>query len=267
MLTLRDLQTAFREALLEENDRAIGAMAAEIAGDDRDARERLAIYRNNVFASLTDVLKEIFPAVVRIVDERFFSYAAHEFIASYPPQKPSLLEYGAQFADFIAGFSPARELTYLADVARFEWLMNAAAHAMDAEPAALDSLSHVAPEDAERLIFGLDPSIGYLASPFPIDAIWRANRSCDSGDVVIDLASGSVRLEISRRDGDVVFRKLDDPTFAFRQALATGAPLGSALERALTVDPEFSAADALGGLFAAGAIATLTTFSPMEHAP
>ena len=190
MLALRDLQRAFREALLEDNERAIDAMATEISDGGMSARERLAIYRNNVFASLTDVLKETFPAVVRIVDERFFSYAAHEFIAQHPPAKASLLEYGGEFADFLEAFPPARELAYLADVARFEWLMNTAAHATDAEPASVDALAQVSPENAERLMFRLDSSVGYLASPFPVDTIWRANRSCDSGDAVIDLASG-----------------------------------------------------------------------------
>lgn len=267
MLALRDLQTAFREALLEEDAPAVDAMAAEIADGGMLASERLAIYRNNVFASLTDVLKETFPAVVRLVDERFFSYAAHEFIARHPPLKPSLLEYGAGFPEFLAGFPPARELAYLADVARFEWLMNAAAHAMDCEPASVDALARVPPEDAERLTFRLDPSLGYLASPFPIDAIWRANRTCDSDHAVIDLDSGGVRLEVSRRDGDVVFRRLGDASFAFRQMLANGAPLGAALEYALVIDPEFSAADALGGIFAEGAIAEIILPPLMEPTP
>jgi hypothetical protein len=266
MLALRELQTAFREALLEDNERAIDAMAREISDAGMPARERLAIYRNNVFASLTDVLKQTFPAVVRIVDERFFSYAAHEFIAQHPPGKPSLLEYGGGFPHFLAAFPPARELAYLADVARFEWLMNMTAHAMDAELASVDALTQVAPEDAERLTFRLDPSLGYLASPFPVDAIWRANRSCDSGNAVIDLASGGVWLEVRRRDGDVVFRKLDEAPFAFRQALATDAPLGAALTRALTIDPGFSSSDALGALFAEGAIAAVTLPTLMEPA-
>jgi hypothetical protein len=201
------------------------------------------------------------------VDERFFSYAAHEFIAGHPPGRPSLTEYGGEFADFLATFPPVCEFAYLADVARFEWLMSRAAHATDAEAASVDALAQVAPEGAERLMFRLNPSLGYLASPFPVDAIWRANRSCDSGDAVIDLASGGVRLEVSRRDGDVVFRTLDEAAFAFRQALATDAPLGAALTRAFAIDPEFSASDALGALFAEGAIVAVTLPPLMEPAP
>jgi len=254
MLALSELQTAFRRALLEEDAPASRALGLEISAGDLTVAERLAVYRNNVFASLTDALKETFPVICRLVDERFFSYAVHEFIASHPPQRPALMEYGAAFPDFLGEFPPCREIVYLADVARFEWLMNLAANAAEAEPASPECLAGIAPDDAVRLIFRLHPSYFYLASPWPIARIWRANRADARGEATIDLASGGVRLEVSRQGGDVVFRELDEPAFAFRQALAAGSPLGEALERALAIDSDFPAADALTALFAEGAV-------------
>src|SRR6267378_1782760 len=193
MLALSELQTAFRRALLEEDAPASRALSLEISAGDLTVAERLAVYRNNVFASLTDALKETFPVICRLVDDRFFSYAAHEFIASHPPQRPALMEYGGAFPDFLGQFPPCGELVYLADVARFEWLMNLAAYAADAEPAAPECLAGIAPNDAARLSFRLHPSYSYLASRWPIARIWRANRSDSSSETTIDLASGGVR--------------------------------------------------------------------------
>jgi hypothetical protein len=261
MLALRDLQTAFRRTLLEEDMSASGALDAEVAAGGLAAGERIAVYRNNVFASLTDALKETFPVVCRLVDERFFSYAAHEFIASHPPKRPALLAYGGAFPDFLSEFPPCGELVYLADVARFEWLMNLAAYAADVEPASPECLGAIAPDDAARLSFRLHPSYSYLASRWPIARIWRANRADSSGEGTIDLASGGVRLEVSRQGGDVVFRALDEADFAFRQALAAGSSLGEALERALAIDSNFPAPDALTALFAEGAVAAVTLSS------
>jgi hypothetical protein len=118
MPTLPELQTAFRVALLEGDKHASALMEAEIESGDLSASERLAVYRNNVFAALSDALRETFPVVCRLVDERFFAYAAHEFIAAHPPSRPALFEYGGAFPDFLAGFPPCRELAYLPDVAR-----------------------------------------------------------------------------------------------------------------------------------------------------
>ncbi len=139
--------------------------------------------------------------------------------------------------------------------------MNVAAHAPDADSASPESLAAIAPDDAARLSFRLHPSYFYLASPWPIERIWRANRADACGEAVIDLASGGARLEVSRQGGDVVFRALDEADFAFRQALAAGSPLGEALGRALAIDSNFSAADALTALFAEGAVTAVTLSS------
>ncbi len=262
MLALRDLQTALRRALLEEDVDASHALDAEIADGDFPAPERLAVYRNNIFASLTDALRETFPVICRLVDERFFSYTAHEFIATYPPKRPALMEYGGAFPDFLAGFPPCSDLSYLADVARFEWLMNVAAQASDAEAMSADCLAGMAPQDAVRLAFTLRPSYGYLSSRWPVDRIWRANQPGACSEAVIDLASGGVHLEVCRRGGDVVFRALDDSTFAFRQAVAMGACFGEAIERALAREPDFAVGAALAALFADEAVSAVTLASP-----
>ena len=42
-----------------------------------------------------------------------------------------LNELGGHLADFLPAFAPARELPYLADVARLEWLVHKAHYAAD----------------------------------------------------------------------------------------------------------------------------------------
>src|SRR5215471_13273493 len=108
MLALRELQTEFRRAILGQGETSASLRAA--LADDPFADERIAIYRNNVLASLTAVLRETFPVVCRLVDERFFGYAAHDFICLRPPSRPALSEYGAGFPDFLKHFPPCREL-------------------------------------------------------------------------------------------------------------------------------------------------------------
>lgn len=251
MPVLRDVQAAFARALLVDD---AAPLAALIAADELAAEERLDIHRNNVFASLTEVLREAFPAVCRLVDERFFAFAAHEFIRRQPPRRAVLAEYGAHFPDFLAAFPPARALAYLPDVARLEWLMAAAAHAADAVPAAAAVLAPIPAEDTPRLLLRLHPALGLIASPWPVDRIWRANRRGAEGDECIDLAAGGVRLEVCRLGGDVMLRALDPATFAFRAALAGGARLEQAAEPALAADAGFDLGRALSELFGEGAV-------------
>jgi hypothetical protein len=255
---LRETQAAMCRALLDGDAKGL---ASHLAAQGVHAETQIAVYRNNVFASLTEVLRDTFPAICRLVDERFFAYAAHEFIRQHPPMRPCLSEYGAQFPDFLADFPPCRELSYLADVARFEWLLSCAAHAENAVPINPLALASLAPEDAPPLVLQLDPALAFLSSPWPIDRIWQVNRCGAEEGAAIDLGAGGVRVEIGRRDGAVVYRALDAATFAFRQALAEGATLEAATVIALELDERFDIAAAFADLFRDGAV---TSFSRAE---
>jgi hypothetical protein len=255
MPTLAELQRDMRAALLGGEE---AGLAALVRGDGLRAAERLAVYRNNVVASLTVVLAQVFPAVRRLVDERFFAYAAHEFLTRHPPREACLTAYGDGFAGFLASFPPCRELVYLADVGRLEWLMHAASHAPVAAALAPQALEDIAAEATQHLSFRLAPSLGLIASPWPIDRIWRANRPGAASEETIDLDAGAALLEVRRSGSDVVMRALPAPDFAFRSALAAGETLAAATGRALAHDPRFDLAAALAELFREGSIVALT---------
>ena len=108
MSMLLELQMRLRRAVLGGDTAEI---VAAIQGDGLDPAARVGIYRHHAFATLGDALQGTFPVVCRLVDKRFFAYAAHEYLREHPPHSRCLVEYGADFADFLAGFSPVREIT------------------------------------------------------------------------------------------------------------------------------------------------------------
>jgi hypothetical protein len=223
---LRELQASFGAALLGEDE---GAAASAVRADGVGATARLAVYRHHVFTSLTAVLESTYPVVTRLVDPRFFRYAAHQFIREHPPAGPCLFEYGATLPEFLARFGPSRHLTYLPDVARLEWAMNAALHAPDAPPVEPSAL-------LIRAEAGLHPSVTLLASAWPVDAIWRANQP-DADEATVSLDAGEVHLQIWRAGDQAVFRRLSAAAFAFRAALARTRRLADAATAALDADP------------------------------
>ncbi len=258
MLSLRDLQRDFRRALLGEGGEGIAALIVE---DGLTAEHRLDVYRNNVLASLQEVLKDTFPVVCRLVDERFFLYATAAFMRAHPPREVCLVAYGAGFADFLAGFPACAPLVYLADVARLEWLMHEAAHAAQSPALAPPAMSGVTEADMPRLTFTFDPTLGLIESPWPIERIWRANQSGHENEAAIDLGGGGTRLEVRRRAGTVVFRSLDAATFTFRVGLLRGLTLAAATEAALA-DPGFDLGLAFADLFRDGSV---TGFGLASH--
>jgi hypothetical protein len=255
MPALRELQSAFLRAMFGSDE---PCLLETIVGDGLLPAARLQLYRHHVLTSLTDALQATFPVVCRLVDGRFFRYAADAYIRQYPPEAPCLFEYGAHFAAFLATFPPCRHLEDLSDVARLEWAMHRAVHAevhMPLDPAELGSL---APHEVAQLTFQFDPSVTLLDSPWPIDQIWRVNQTDEERQAPIDLNAGGVSLEIRRWEDDVGFRRLDPAIYAFRMTLATGHPLATAVEAALVVSQEFDCVAALHELLTDGGVISFT---------
>jgi len=226
---LHELQAGFARTILTGNASAI---AAAIRGDDIPAAARLAIYRNHFRMTLADALTATFPVVRRLVGADFFAAMARRFIDAAPPTAPCLTEYGADLPEFLAAMPECAGLPYLADMARFEWLVNQSATAADAagiDPAALAALPAAQlPALRLRLHHGATP----FGSAYPITRIWQANQP-GAADEIIDLASGGCRLLVMRRDGDVAWRDLDADEFAFVSALHGGLPLGGCVDQAM----------------------------------
>lgn len=245
MSSLRELQGDLRRALLGRGD---APAAAAVVGDGLGAEARLEIYRNHVFTTLTQALQATFPVVCRLVDARFFAYAADRYIRQDPPSGPCLFEYGATFPAFLARFPPCRDLSYLADVARLEWAMNCALHAPDHVPLDRAAIEARAVEISGDEVFSLDPSLALVTSSWPIDRIWRANQPEADADATVELSGDEARLEVRRLGADVVFRALDPGVFTFRQALAEGRRLAEAVGHALAADAAFDLPGALAAI-------------------
>ena len=254
MPTWSELQASFTRALLQDDN----AVAGAVLGDGLAPEARIALYRHHVLTTLTEVLKAAYPVVCRLVDERFFAYAADCYIRQQPPTGPCLFEYGASFPRFLATFPPCCELVYLPDVAWLEWALHAVWYAEDAAPLARERLRGVAPDDLGCLTLTCDPAVAYVSSPWPIDRIWRANQPDADPRQTVCLDAGAAYLEVRRLGDDVTWRALAPGTYTFRVALAAHRPLAEACEAALAAAPDFDLATALQALFAEDLVVDVT---------
>jgi len=261
MPMLLELQTRIRRAIL---DGEAADVVTAILGEGLDPAARIGIYRHHAFATLGAALQATFPVVCRLVDKRFFAYAAHEYLREHPPHSRCLVEYGADFSDFLARFAPCAELPYLADVARFEWALNIAATVREPAPLQPETVAAIPPGEAAYVSLRLQPSLSYFASPWPIDAVWQANQQDEVPP--IDLTSGGIRLEIRGAGEAVAWRRLDEGSFAFRTALADGLVLVAAMSAATLRDPAFDLTAALRQVFAEG-LAVAFCISPRQEIP
>jgi hypothetical protein len=250
--SLADVQAEFAAAL---RDPVVPAPTGLVGADREPAPRRFAVYRNNVIVGFVNALRSAFPVIERIVGADFFAAMARAHALAEPPSSPVLMDYGAGFADFIAGFSPAASLPYLPDVARIERAWREAYHAADAEPLTAVDFAGVDADAVAGLVLRLHPSLRLLRSRFPAQTIWTMNAA--DGEVrPVDMAQAEDTL-IVRPDAEVSVRRVPPGGAAFVAALGQGATLGAAAAAAMADDQRFDLAGNLSGLIAAGAIAAI----------
>jgi hypothetical protein len=243
-------QDDFAHALLATDNAASPALAA------LTAQPAFAIYRNTVMKGCVDALQANYPAINRLVGEEWLRAAAVVYARDALPAQPMLLEYGADFADFLAQFESAAELPYLPGVARLDrrWTEAHAAASEEAlTPAAVAQLAsgnffrtRLQPHAATRWAW-FDSA--------PIYTIWSRNRSDAVFDGDIDWQPEGALLT---RPGDSVqWRALGHAGCAFLDTCAAGGTVAEAAQAALEAQADADLGQLMAALLEAGAFSRL----------
>jgi hypothetical protein len=162
-----------------------------------------------------------------------------------------LAEYGAGFPGFVAGHDTARDLSYLADVARLDWALNLAFHAPAGGRLAAADLATLPVYRLPLLRLGLAPGTVLVDSPYPLDRVWEASQPEAAADPV-DLAAGGVHLLVLRRPDDAAFVSLSTGEAAFVAGLGQGLSLE---EAACRVETDFDLSACFARLLGLGVFA------------
>ncbi|MEX1994730.1 MAG: DNA-binding domain-containing protein [Steroidobacteraceae bacterium] len=250
--SLAEIQDEFVAALRDPGRPA----PPDVLGPDRrpDAR-RFAVYRNNVVHGLVNALEARFPVTSRLVGTQFFRAMARAFVGFQLPRTPLLMNYGDEFPRFIADFAPAREVPYLADLARLERAWSQSFHAAEAIPLTVETLALRSSLDLAQCRLRLHPSLRLVRSPHPIATIWSSHQS--AGEVTPPAAWEAEDVLVVRPHAEVRLHLLPHSGCEFVLALAAGNPVQDAAEAALAHDAEFDVGHHLVGLAGLGAIVSL----------
>ena len=228
------------------------------ARDPSEAAARFAVYRNNVAHSLSRALAARYPVIERLLGEEYFTALAAVYLRDHPPRSAVLIDFGAEFPDFLAAFPPLGALPYLRDVARIEAARGLAYHAADAAPVAPARLAQAGAEPG-RARFGVHPSVQVLHAAYAARSIWAANQPGAPDGPAIDAARPEISLILRDAADRVLVLPLGSGDAAMLAALQRGASLlQAATEAAALRDPEHDPGALIALLARAGAITEIT---------
>jgi hypothetical protein len=218
----------------------------------KTAVKRYKVYRNTVTVSLINALVAIFPATERITGSDFFRAMARFHIRANPPRSPLLFEYGGGFPDFIEQYEYARQLPWLADVARIERAWLDAYHAADMTPLRADVLASIAPERLSDIVFSPHAATRIVRSRFSALSLFAANRSDETVGTPVEPDTPEDAL-ITRPELEVVARRLPPGGASFLESLISGHTLADAATAAFAEEALFDLPANIAGMLEAGA--------------
>lgn len=243
-LSLSGFQSGFIKALFEVDEDGGTALTRQPA---------FAVYRNTVMSACIDALQANFPSVVRLVGVDWFRAAASAYVRVQPPRDGRMLFYGESFADFLAEFGPAAEITYLADVARLDRFWIEAHTAPDATAVDSEWLARLPAQALGALRLLPHPSARWRCfADMPIYSIWERNRlDLGATDEIIWQGEGALLV---RPIDQITWRRITPGGAAFLDACAQGRLLAQAAGAALQAQPDTDIAHLLAQLLSAGAL-------------
>jgi len=234
-ITLHELQERFTACLFDSEMSADALpLNPALAGKD----QRLNIYRNNVFHSLSTALAALYPVVKQLVGEEYFKACARSYLQDFPPRTAAMVNFGGSFPDFLQNFEPLHGYPWIADVARVELAWHESYHAEDAPPLDTDLLNQISPECLADSQIMFHPSVRLIRSPYPIYSIWHAHQGGKEPQETIELDSGGENLCIFRPEYEVKVKSLDNVLMLLLENLFEGVKLADAIDRTMETMPD-----------------------------
>ncbi len=221
-MKLSELQHQFSDALLYKNDLISGQIKER---DSFSGRDLLQVYRNSFVMGVTEALTATYQHTLSLVGEEFFNAVARQFILQQPPQENNIMAYGDGFYDFIGSLEQLKGMPYVAETARFEWLLEQTANA-HIQTALLDlnKLGKVQAEQFADIVFHIPMQVTLFHSEQDIQQLYQMliNEQVQEADL-----NHSCYIALKKQpDFSVELIALTSHEYALAEQIKHSRPLG-----------------------------------------
>lgn len=235
MLSLLELQNQFKKSyFFNENKQLTGS----IVNNKLSADQRLQIYHNNLFISLTECLQSVYPTVRKLVGDEFFEATVRQYIRLYPPTSSDMHVFGNQFAEFLIHFPAVQTLQYLPEVAQLDWHYHEVFHEAESSKFDFTKLKNVPENKYGDIRFILHPAARLIAFGFPVIQIWQICHDVNFKDAEVDLVQGGEKILMMRQQLEISFAQLSEGEFALLSAFNAGFHFEKACTLALQAESD-----------------------------
>ncbi|MFT6925967.1 MAG: hypothetical protein ACJAZP_001561 [Psychromonas sp.] len=169
-MNIKQLQRQFSDTLLYKNDQIADQIKPKKAFASDDL---LQIYRNNFVMGVTEALSATYQHTLSLVGETFFNAVARQFILRHPPKENNMMTYGDGFSEYLDHLEQLKELPYVAEMARFEWLLEQTSNKkLQTVSLDIEQLKSIPAEQLENIIFQIATQVSTFSSKQNIEHLY-----------------------------------------------------------------------------------------------
>jgi hypothetical protein len=210
-----------------------GGLETIVRSDERlPAAVRVGIYAEAYFYRLLEVMKEDYPAILSALGDRDFQSLISDYLAAYPPHRPSVFYAGEFLADFIRGHQIGDGFPFAADLARLERTLIEVFHGPDAPALTEDRLREIAPSRWPAINMRVHPTVRL------VDSQWKVadtKREVDRGAMPSAPACEPCRILCWRQNDLSYYRELERPEYGAFELMLEGSSFATVCD-AIVVD-------------------------------
>jgi hypothetical protein len=218
-MSLAQLQRSLQAHIVDGEGEIASAIESSVAVP---AATRLQIYSDAYRLRLIEALAANFPVLAHAQGDEAFARLAQEYLAVFPSCHYSIRWFGHRLAEFLSEYPDYRPITWLHELAAWEWKIATAFDAADASAVTIDHLATIAPEAWPELRLMFHPSVQRISLNTSIVALVKAAASNAPLPALEKLGKRSEWL-IWRAELVVQYRSLDTPEAAAIDAAMSGA--------------------------------------------
>lgn len=239
-------------------------------------QERMDIYRNNVFTSLSNVILSRHKLLKALVGEDFLDMIARRYVRENLPDQACLDYYALDFAAFLKNQKEVKAYPYLSDVATLETKAHLVAHADDDTALDVTKIQSLPAEKLDTLRLKTRAAFDLFKSDWPIysirdfclkeigidqtqdifeDTDLGANAALDPTDQhknvtkqdkvskdrqeTLDISTGGENVFIIRSFLKTDIHVCNDAEYLFLENIKNNTALNDATEHVLSKHPDF----------------------------
>lgn len=137
----------------------------------------LEAYRNNTSEGRIRALQVTFPVVEQLLGDAAFSAYASDYVLHHPAFAADLDEFGHDFAEYLKGCQRLNDVPYVAEMAAFEWCVQAARFACLQTALSSEQLTQIDEPQLERLRVSTPVSLQSVTCEHNVHELWLWHRA------------------------------------------------------------------------------------------